>query len=47
MSLNRSIDTYLSEAQLAIDNSLNNPQILAAVKDFGYSTERLNQGKTL
>ena len=47
MSLNRSIDTYLSQAQLAIDNSLNNPQILAAVKDFGYTTERLNQGKTL
>ena len=47
MSLNRSIDTFLSEAQLAIDNSLNNPQILAAVKDFGYGTERLNQGKAL
>ncbi|MEL6606049.1 MAG: hypothetical protein AAFP20_22785, partial [Cyanobacteria bacterium J06614_10] len=47
MGLNRSIDTFLSDAQLAIDNSLNNPQILAAVKDFGYSTERLNQGKAL
>ncbi|MEL7069858.1 MAG: hypothetical protein AAGN15_14555 [Cyanobacteria bacterium J06581_3] len=47
MSLNRSIDTFLSQAQLAIDNSLNNPQILAAVKDFGYDTKRLNQGKAL
>ncbi|MGD1863446.1 MAG: hypothetical protein ACFB0D_02720 [Phormidesmis sp.] len=47
MSLNRSIDTFLSGARLAIDNSLNNPQILTAVKDFGYDTKRLNQGKAL
>lgn len=31
MSFNRSIDTILSEAQVAIDNSLNNPQVLEYV----------------
>lgn len=47
MSLNRSIDTILAEAQVAIDNSLNNPQVLKYVGDFGYSATRLKQGKAL
>ncbi|MEO0646688.1 MAG: hypothetical protein AAFZ17_11105 [Cyanobacteria bacterium J06650_10] len=47
MSFNRSIDTILSEAQVAIDNSLNNPQVLEYVGDFGYSADRLKKGKAL
>ncbi|MEM8505804.1 MAG: hypothetical protein AAF716_21955 [Cyanobacteria bacterium P01_D01_bin.1] len=47
MSFERSIDSFLSDAQLAIDNSLNNPKILGYVKDFGYSTERIQKGKAL
>ena len=47
MTLDRSIDTLLSQAQLAIENALNNPQVLAYLADFGYTTERINQGKKL
>lgn len=47
MPIDRSIDTLLSEAQLAIDNALNNPQILKYLGDFGYTTTRIQQGKKL
>ena len=47
MTLDRSIDTLLSQAQLAIENALNNPQVLAYLADFGYTTERINLGKKL
>ena len=47
MSFERSIDSFLSQAQVAIDNSLNNPKILGYVSDFGYSTARIQKGKAL
>ena len=47
MAYNRSIDQILSQAQLAIDNSLNNPTVLAALSDFGYSAARIGKGKQL
>ncbi|MEL6882055.1 MAG: hypothetical protein AAFP09_16130 [Cyanobacteria bacterium J06607_10] len=47
MSINRSLDTFLTEAQVALDNSLNNPDILQAVSDLGYTTPRLREGKKL
>ena len=47
MPLDRSIHTLLSQAQLAIDNALNNPQILQYLSDFGYSSARIQQGKKL
>ena len=47
MTIDRSIDTFLSEAQVAIDNALNNPQILEHLKDFGYNNSRIQQGKKL
>ena len=47
MSYNRSIDQILADAQLAIDNSLNNPKVLAALADFGYTRDRLSRGKQL
>jgi len=43
----RSIDTLLNDAQVAIDNTLSNPDILSAVKDFGYSSAKIQQGKAL
>ncbi|MEO1620873.1 MAG: hypothetical protein AAFU53_07535 [Cyanobacteria bacterium J06632_3] len=47
MSFDRSIDTFLNEAQVAIDNALNNPEILGYLSDFGYTTARMQQGKKL
>ena len=41
------IDTLLSDAQVAIENALNNPDILNALKDYGYTTTRIQQGKAL
>jgi hypothetical protein len=43
----RSIEDRLLEAQVAIDNSLNNPVILDAVTVFGYDEARLNAARTL
>ena len=47
MSFDRSIDTLLTEAQVAIDNALNNPKILGYLSDFGYTPARIQQGKKL
>ena len=45
MGLDRSLDTLLSQAQLAIDGALTNPQILAALSTCGYTPQRLQTGK--
>jgi len=37
----------LNAGQLAIGNSLSDPEIQSLVDDFGYSAEKLNAGKTL
>lgn len=42
-----SIDTLLSDAQLAIDNALNNSTILGHLTDFGYTSAKIQQGKKL
>jgi hypothetical protein len=47
MNHSYSIDGLLHDAQVAIDNALTNDRILAALSDFGYTPERLQQGKTL
>ena len=47
MALDRSIDNLLSDAQLAIDNALNNPKVLGYLSDFGYTSARIQQGKKL
>ncbi|MGC1309071.1 MAG: hypothetical protein WA885_17740 [Phormidesmis sp.] len=47
MALDRSIDNLLSQAQLAIDNALNNPKVLGYLSDFGYTSARIQQGKKL
>ena len=44
---NTNIDSFLHSAQVAIDNSLNNPAILQAVGELGYTSQRLQQGKKL
>ena len=43
----KSIDQRLLEAQVAIDNSLNNPVILDAVTLFGYDEARLKAARAL
>lgn len=45
MSKPQSIDSLLNQAQVAIDNALNNPTILSALSDYGYTAARINQGK--
>jgi hypothetical protein len=47
MNNSYSIDALLHGAQVAIDNALNNKQILAALSDLGYTAERIQQGKAL
>ena len=47
MPIDRSIDTLLSDAQLAIDNALNNPKVLQYLSDFGYTKSKIQQGKQL
>ncbi len=43
----QSIDQLLSQAQVAIDNALNNPTILSALGDYGYTAARIQTGKKL
>ena len=43
----QSMAQRLMEAQVAIDNSLNNPTILNAVAAFGYDAARLQAGRAL
>ncbi len=47
MNNSYSIDGLLHDAQVAIDNALTNEQILTALSDFGYTAERIQQGKAL
>jgi len=47
MNNSYSIDGLLHDAQVAIDNALSNPDILNALSDFGYTAERIQQGKAL
>ena len=43
----RSIAGQLNSAQLAISNSLSDPEIQSLVAQFGYPAEKLNEGKAL
>ena len=47
MPIDRSIDTLLSQVQVAIDNALTNPKILNYLNDFGYTSAKIQQGKKL
>jgi len=47
MNNSYSIDSLLHDAQVAIDNALDNPDILDALSLFGYTAERIQQGKAL
>lgn len=47
MNLRESIDTYLDRARIAIDNALANETLLNALSEWGYTSERLQIGKTL
>ncbi|MBD1867268.1 hypothetical protein H6F95_08140 [Cyanobacteria bacterium FACHB-471] len=47
MPSKRSIDILLNSAHVAIANSLTNSQIQAYLKEFGYTPERIQQGKLL
>ncbi len=43
----RSISELLNSAQIAISNTLNDDQILNIVSKYGYTQEKLNEGKQL
>jgi hypothetical protein len=47
VAANQKIDTLLNSAHIAITNALTNPQIRGYLSDFGYTPERLQQGKLL
>ena len=42
-----SIANRLNTARLAINNTLNNPALLARVEEYGYTTERIAEGQAL
>ncbi|MCB0192967.1 MAG: hypothetical protein KDJ65_13565 [Anaerolineae bacterium] len=44
---NQSMDKRMFDAQLMINNSLNEPDILAALSQFGYDEQKLHEGKQL
>jgi len=41
------IDSKLLDAKMAIENSLNSPDILDLLDDFGYTEARIEKGKGL
>ncbi|NJN59574.1 MAG: hypothetical protein HC879_19845 [Leptolyngbyaceae cyanobacterium SL_5_9] len=47
MSSKKNIDALLNSAHVAIANSLTNAQIQSYLKEFGYTPERIQQGKLL
>jgi hypothetical protein len=47
MSSRQTIDTLLNSAHIAITNSLTNHQIQSYLSEFGYTPERIQQGKLL
>lgn len=47
MQSDHTLETRLSQAQLAIENALNDPAILSALSDFGYTSAKLQKGKQL
>jgi hypothetical protein len=47
MALGESIDSFLNRAQVAIDNALSTPQIQEYLKEYGYTSEKIQTGKTL
>jgi len=42
-----SIDERLLTAQVRVDNTLNDPEILSRVSEFGYNADRMTEGKAL
>jgi hypothetical protein len=47
MPSRQNIDTLLNSANIAITNSLSHPQIQTYLSEFGYTPERIQQGKLL
>ncbi|MDJ0701906.1 MAG: hypothetical protein QNJ46_01385 [Leptolyngbyaceae cyanobacterium MO_188.B28] len=46
-TVHQTIDNFLTIAQIAIDDALNNPRVLAALERQGYTRDRIRSGKTL
>ena len=47
MALTTSIENFLRTAQVAINNTLSTPEILAIVSEFGYTEAELTKGQKL
>ena len=47
MTLNESIDNFLNRASVAINNALTTPKIQQYLNEYGYTPEKIKQGKTL
>ncbi|MGK7930985.1 MAG: hypothetical protein AB4041_06080 [Microcystaceae cyanobacterium] len=47
MKLNETIDTFFNRASVAINNALTTDKIQAYLKEYGYTPEKIKQGKTL
>ncbi|ASC74110.1 hypothetical protein XM38_050850 [Halomicronema hongdechloris C2206] len=45
--MHQTIDEFITAVQVAIDNALANSTLQAALSDFGYTPERLAQGRSL
>lgn len=47
MKISEPIDSFLNRASVAINNALTTPEIQAHLKTYGYTAEKIQQGKTL
>ncbi|MGK7933814.1 MAG: hypothetical protein AB4041_20625 [Microcystaceae cyanobacterium] len=47
MAISEPIDQFLNRASVAINNALTVPEIKTALKEFGYTENKIKQGKTL
>ncbi len=47
MALGESIDSFLNRARVSINNALSTPQIQQYLKEYGYTPEKIQTGKTL
>ena len=47
MAINQTLDSFLNDARVAIDNALAQPQVQAYLTEYGYTPEKLQKGKAL
>jgi hypothetical protein len=47
MGLNEPIDNFFNRVSVAVNNAMTTPKIQEYLNEYGYSSEKITQGKTL